>query len=205
MKYGVDNRKFWDRVSGSYDFVRKADKKAYDVIIGNIKEEISKNSMVLEVAAGTGYISLHIADSCGKIIATDFSNEMIKVANRKQKPENLSFSVQDATNLPYADKTFDVVIIAHALHIMPNPKKALLNIKRVLKDGGVLIAPNFIKRGNFLDAVVETPMKILGFRTYSKWKYDEYLEFLKENGLELIKHNIIKSKIPIAYVVVKKT
>ena len=45
--------------------------------------------------------------------------------------------------LPYAEVSFDVVIVSNALHIVPQPEKALAEIHRVLKDDGVLIAPTF--------------------------------------------------------------
>lgn len=47
-------------------------------------------------------------------------------------PKSLSFEVADAINLPYADGSFDVVIIANALHVMENPEQALSEINRVL-------------------------------------------------------------------------
>ena len=61
---------------------------------------------------------------------------MIAQAKLKPRGAGLHFSVQDATSLPYADETFDAVLIANALHIMPRPKKALAEIYRVLKPGG---------------------------------------------------------------------
>lgn len=48
-------------------------------------------------------------------------------------PKSLSFEVADAINLPYADGSFDVVIIANALHVMENPEQALSEINRVLR------------------------------------------------------------------------
>ena len=59
-------------------------------------------------------------------------------------------AVQDMFNLPYADKSFDVVIVSNALHIVPEPEKALREIRRVLRDDGVLIAPTFTHLGNGL-------------------------------------------------------
>ena len=50
--------------------------------------------------------------------------------------------------LPYAQKSFEVVIVSNALHIVPHPEKALQEIRRVLKDDGVLIAPTFTHAGN---------------------------------------------------------
>ena len=51
---------------------------------------------------------------------------------------------RDTCKLRYADDSFDVVIIANALHIIPEPERALAEMRRVLKKDGILIAPNFI-------------------------------------------------------------
>ena len=51
----------------------------------------------------------------------------------------------DATALPYADDSFDAVLIANALHVMPEPEKALREIDRALRLGGILIAPNSVE------------------------------------------------------------
>ena len=67
---------------------------------------------------------------------------MICEALKGTYPKQLKFEVADATCLPYENNSFDVVIIANALHVMPEPQKALKEIDRVLKDGGLLIAPN---------------------------------------------------------------
>ena len=55
----------------------------------------------------------------------------------------------DATALSYADDSFDAVLIANALHVMPEPEKALREIDRALRLGGILIAPVFpiVKEG----------------------------------------------------------
>lgn len=88
-------------------------------------------------------MSVRLAGSVKLLEATDFSKKMISQAKAKTHSSRLHFSVQDATNLPYADKTSDAVIISNALHIMPNPEKALSEIRRVLKQDGILIAPTF--------------------------------------------------------------
>ena len=72
---------------------------------------------------------------------------MIRKAKAKAHSARLYFSVQDATKLPYTLETFDAVVISNALHIMPEPEKALAEIRRVLKPGGILIAPTFTAAG----------------------------------------------------------
>ena len=79
-----------------------------------------------------------------RMTATDYSEKMLAVARRGIVPSNLIFERADVSNLQYDDESFDVVIIANALHVIPNPEKVLSEIKRVLKKDGLLIAPNFI-------------------------------------------------------------
>lgn len=88
---------------------------------------------VLEIATGTGLIAVNIADSVQSITATDFSPKMIEAAMKKRVPDNVHFSVEDATTLSFSDQTFDAVIISNALHFMPDPGEVLKNIRRVLK------------------------------------------------------------------------
>ena len=62
--------------------------------------------------------------------------------------------------MTYEDEKFDVVVIANALHIMPQPEKALKEIHRVLKKDGILFAPTFVyKKGysKFLIWLMEKP------------------------------------------------
>ncbi|MFQ8766422.1 MAG: class I SAM-dependent methyltransferase [Oscillospiraceae bacterium] len=78
---------------------------------------------MLELATGTGLIAKHIVNAAAHIEATDASAEMIAEAKRDNRSAKLHFSVQDMFRLPYADKSFDVVIVSNALHIVPQPGK----------------------------------------------------------------------------------
>lgn len=143
----TERKDFWDRNAGLYDrFIRK-DKAAYENMYELIRPVV-KDRTVLELAAGTGLIAKNIVSAAKHIEATDASAEMIAEANRDNCSAKLRFSVQDMFRLPYADKSFDVAIVSNALHIVPNPEKALAEIRRVLKDDGVLIAPTFTHVGN---------------------------------------------------------
>ena len=82
------------------------------------------------------------------IKATDTSAEMLAEAKRDDRSAKLHFFVQDMFRLSYADRSFDAVIVSNALHIVPQPEKALAEIRRVRKDDGVLIAPTFTHAGN---------------------------------------------------------
>ena len=194
-----EHKNFWDRNAGRYDrFVRK-DRAAYEKMYELIRP-IVKAKTVLELAAGTGMIAKNIVIAAAHIEATDASAEMIAEAKRDNRSAKLHFSVQDMFCLPYADGSFDAVIVSNALHIVPQPEKALAEIRRVLKDDGVLIAPTFTHAGNsFSGRVKAFFMKLAGFPLHSKWTSEEYLTFLRQNGWTVRKSVVLKASFPLTY------
>ena len=194
----------WDRLSGLYDAFMKKDMPAYLEIVKDIKALVDPESRILEIATGTGIISLAISESVKSITAIDISTEMIEKAKKKaekQKAGNIGFSVQDARFLPYDKESFDTVIIANALHVMPEPEKVLCEIKRVIKKGGYLIAPTFIHAQNKKAALLSKLMSLTGFRAYHKWSAGSYCGFLEENGFEVIRKSIIDASLPLGHII----
>ena len=139
-------------------------------------------------------------NAAAHIEATDASVEMIAEAKRDNRSAKLHFSVQDMFRLPYAEESFDVVIVSNALHIVPQPEKALAEIRRVLKDDGVMIAPTFTHAGNsFCGKVKAFFMKLAGFPLHSKWTSEEYLRFLRQNGWTVRKSVDLNASFPLTY------
>ena len=128
-----EQKNFWDRNAGRYDRFMRKDGAAYEKMYALIRPVV-KAKTVLELASGTGLIAKHIVNAAAHIEATDASPEMLTEAKQDNRSAKLHFSVQDMFRLPYADKSFDVVIVSNALHIVPQPEKALAEIHRVLKD-----------------------------------------------------------------------
>ena len=118
---------FWDRNAGLYDRFMRKDTAAYEQMYALIRPVV-RHKTVLELATGTGLIARHIVSEADHIEATDASPEMIAQARRDGTSTKLHFSVQDMFRLPYADASFDVVIVANALHIVPTPELALREI-----------------------------------------------------------------------------
>lgn len=190
---------FWDRTAKIYDHFMKKDHKAYKQMYSLIYPVV-RHKQVLELATGTGLIAKHIVNSADHIEATDASPEMIEQAKQGVKSTKLHFSVQDMFHLPYADQSFDVVIVSNALHIVPEPEKALTEIRRVLTDDGVLIAPTFTHSDNdFRGKAKAFFMKLIGFHQYSKWSSESYLDFLREQGWTVRTSEVLKASFPLTY------
>ena len=193
------HKNFWDRNAGRYDRFMQKDQAAYDEMYALIRPVV-KAKTVLELATGTGLIAKHIVNAAAHIEATDASAEMIAEAKRDNQSAKLHFSVQDMFCLPYVEESFDVVIASNALHIVPQPEKALAEIHRVLKEDGVLIAPTFTHAGNsFSGRVRAFFMKLAGFPLHSKWTSEEYLHFLRQNGWTVRKSVVLKASFPLTY------
>ena len=195
-----EHKNFWDRNAGRYDRFMRKDRAAYEKMYGLIRPVV-KGKTVLELAAGTGLIAKNIVNAAAHIEAADASVEMIAEAKRNNQSAKLYFSVQDMFCLPYADESFEVVIVSNALHIVPQPEKALAEIHRVLRDDGVLIAPTFTHAENsFFGNSKAFFLKLAGFPLHSRWTSEEYLCFLQQNGWTVRKSDVLKASFPLTYV-----
>ena len=200
-----ERKNFWDRNAGRYDRFMRKDRAAYEKMYELIRPVV-KAKTVLELATGTGLIAKQIVNAAAHIEATDASAEMIAEAKRDNRSAKLHFSVQDMFRLPYANQSFDVVIVSNALHIVPQPEKALDEIRRVLKDEGALIAPTFTHAGNSFPGKVKAFfMKLEGLPLHSRWTSEEYLRFLWQNGWAVRKSVVLKASFPLTYAECEKT
>jgi SAM-dependent methyltransferase len=102
--------------------------------------------LVLDVACGTGRLPktlLGQPDFGGKVIGLDASRAMLAEAARALG-DRAPLIWQSAAYLPFDDATFDAVTCLEALEFMPDTSRALAEIARVLRPGGVLLATNRI-------------------------------------------------------------
>lgn len=193
------NKKTWDRFAPIYNLALRSEKHLFETMYMRIAQLV-ENKDVLEIACGPGQLAKHIAPSAHKVVATDYSSGMIHEAQKGTLPANLSFMVADAVNLPFKDNTFDVVVIANALHIIPGPERVLTEIDRVLKTGGLLVAPNFVAREGKQKARLWTRiLEIAGVRFEQQWTAADYRTFLAVNGWQIQHATTLSARIPLLY------
>ena len=110
---------------------------------------LTSGSAVLDLAAGTGDLSLALAKQGrpASVLGTDFSQEMLEVAARKgaayDGPTALRFEVQDAQALTLPDSGFDVVTVAFGVRNFPDRAANFREVLRVLKPGGRYLVLEF--------------------------------------------------------------
>ncbi|OGD86961.1 dimethylmenaquinone methyltransferase [Candidatus Curtissbacteria bacterium RBG_16_39_7] len=117
------------------------------------RSEIKKGTDVLEVGCGSGAFTTCAARAVGKdgkVYALDIEPKMLKqLENKLNKPKNqdiknVKLVKGSACNLPFKNKSLDLVFMATVLQEIPNKNKALKEIRRVLKPGGILAVTEFL-------------------------------------------------------------
>jgi ubiquinone/menaquinone biosynthesis C-methylase UbiE len=159
-----------------------------DLILSQLKD----NEEVLDVGCGNGFATTIFSEKVRNIVGIDFSSEMIDQANTKLTQEqgnkkNISFQQMDVLNLSYTEGTFDVVISERCLinlRTWEEQKKAIQEIKRVLKKGGRFLMIEGTSEG--LDGLNEMRESYNLHRIEKHWHNllfddDQLMSFLTEN------------------------
>lgn len=98
---------------------------------------------VLDVGSGTGSLAFAIAQRKVRVrvLGIDPSQEYVAYAqNRNPFPDRASFEVGDAQQLRFPDASFDGALSLLVFNFIPDPKKALSEVRRITKPGGKLSA-----------------------------------------------------------------
>lgn len=110
-------------------------------------DQFVKDKIVLDIACGTGYGSLHLLRSgAKKVIGVDISKEAIDYAKSKYQKRGIKFLQGNAENIPLESGASDVIVSIETIEHLKNPEKFLKEIKRVLKKDGLVIisTPNVL-------------------------------------------------------------
>lgn len=101
----------------------------------------SSNWRMLDVSTGGGHTALKFAPLVAVVVASDITPEMLNAAEKfisGQNVTNVEFKLADAQDLPFCDGDFDLVTNRIALHHYPDALRAVREMARVLKPGGLI-------------------------------------------------------------------
>lgn len=191
MSNSEPNKKFWDKVAPLYAPLVERRNGPYPQLCRELRNWLERDIDVLELACETGQLTFALAGRVRSWEATDFSEAMIEKARTRSPESRVSFSVQDATSLPYREASFGSVVVANALHVMPAPELALHEAHRVLKPGGFLLAPTFVHDRVASPARLRL-MEAVGFKTFHEWTSEELASFVQNCGFHVISANLVE-------------
>ena len=145
-------REMFSGIARRYDFLNhflsvNTDKRWRRLVRKKLEDVlIRKDALVLDVACGTGDLSLELQKNANaKVIGTDFCRPMLSVAYDKngKSNEQIPYVEADGMNLSFADASFDAVTIAFGLRNFSNWQDGLRELHRVTKKGGKLVILEF--------------------------------------------------------------
>jgi demethylmenaquinone methyltransferase/2-methoxy-6-polyprenyl-1,4-benzoquinol methylase len=142
------------RIAKRYDLLNhvlsgNVDKRWRRIVATRVREKLSSNeASVLDVACGTGDLSLTLFDITGaRVVGTDFCRPMLEIAADKTA-NRIPLIEGDALNLPFRGGSFEVVTIAFGLRNLASVEGGLAELRRVLKPGGWVAVLEFSKPAN---------------------------------------------------------
>jgi demethylmenaquinone methyltransferase/2-methoxy-6-polyprenyl-1,4-benzoquinol methylase len=147
-------REMFSSIASRYDLLNhllsgNVDKRWRRIVATRVREKLSSRSArVLDVACGTGDLSLTLFEITGAgVVGTDFCRPMLDIAAGKMSGR-IRFIEGDALDLPFRDGTFDVATIAFGLRNLSNVESGLAELSRVLKPGGWVAVLEFSRPAN---------------------------------------------------------
>jgi ubiquinone/menaquinone biosynthesis C-methylase UbiE len=135
----------WDRASSYYEsFWQDQLRPAQNLLLE--LAALQQGESVLDVACGTGLVSFQAVRKlgpAGNLLGTDISGKMVDIATSialLKKEKRTQFEWMDAEDLELENNSFDAALCSLGLMYMPDPRKALVEMRRVLKPGGRVVA-----------------------------------------------------------------
>jgi demethylmenaquinone methyltransferase/2-methoxy-6-polyprenyl-1,4-benzoquinol methylase len=138
-------QKMFAGISRRYDFLNSLLSMGRDEYWRRFAAALLPSGIILDVCSGTGDVAIEVSKK-GKVIASDFCEEMLQLCARKikkQNIENVCCVRNDAENLSFKDETFDGAIVAFGIRNVSDMKKTLSEMKRVVKKGGKVVILEF--------------------------------------------------------------
>jgi ubiquinone/menaquinone biosynthesis methyltransferase len=214
----------FNRVANKYDLATFLSQGYQDDLQRSVDRlQLKGDELVLDLCCGTGKSTISCLNnlSDGKVIGIDNSEMMLRVAAEKyfkQYDNNkLEFVLKDVMALDYEDNSIDAIFMAYGIRNMPDYKRALLNIFRVLKPGGKIAFHEYSLNRNFFSHLywkvlgygLIIPVSTLTSGSSTIFKYlvksvdkflspNEFLSLLTETGfINIKKHNMPSWRKPI--------
>lgn len=197
----------WDVLSPLYDFFETIyNGKCFKGIAEEIKNHVGKDDVVLECACGTGLLTLPMAQICKEIVATDYSDGMLKQTQKKIAGyPNVTVQKASILDIPFEDNKFDVVVAANVIHLLDEPEKALAEMKRVCKPGGKLIIPTYINKESKNSMVAAKLLSMFGVDFKRQFSLESYKEFFVDHHVDVKGFRIVEGRMPCAFAIISQS
>ncbi len=201
--------KFWDNIAEKYAARPIKDMDAYETTLERTRSCLHPDARVLEIGCGTGTTALHLADSAGDYLATDFSPALIGIGNQKLKggtAKNVSFMEATPFDKRLESTSFDAVIAFNLLHLLEDAESAVSRVHELLKPGGVFVSKTTaLGEAGPLLRIMISGMRFIGKAPYVRFfRTDELGSIIAAAGFEIAETGDYPAKPPGRFIVARK-
>ncbi|MCX6262109.1 MAG: bifunctional demethylmenaquinone methyltransferase/2-methoxy-6-polyprenyl-1,4-benzoquinol methylase UbiE [Bacteroidia bacterium] len=232
LKTRTDIGPMFDSIAWRYDFLNHLlsfgiDRYWRRKAVGKISESC-KNPGIIDVATGTGDLAIEAVKlNPVKITGIDISENMLEIGRQKIKARNLEDIIEfikcDSENICFEDNTFDAAMVAFGVRNFRDPVKGLSEMRRVVRNGGIVVVLEFSKPDGFIfkhvynfyfryflpfiGALFSRRRKAYKYLNESVMNFadkEKFIQMMRESGLSEIKQTRLTRGIASIYTAVKK-
>lgn len=206
--------KFWDGIAEKYAASPIKDMDAYAHTLDRTRSYLCEHDHALELGCGTGTTALALAPHVAQLTATDLSDQMIAIGQRKaleQGINNVQFETLNTAENTQGATPYDVVLAFNLLHLLPDLTADLARIHRQLKPGGLFISKSVClsdTHNPFVRSMMRVAipaMQLVRKAPYVRFmSINELEETIKAAGFQIVETGNFPASPPNRFVVAKK-
>ena len=197
---------YWDKAAPQYATQPVKDVVSYEARLERVRAWLTPGMEVLELACGTGETALRLAGTGARIEGTDFSGEMIRVAQEKAAEagaDNVSFRKADLAEAA-AGGRYDAVMAFNIFHLIDDVEGTLAQIRGALNEGGLLLSVTPCLARNFKIRLSLLPMRLMGKEPKMRFFTVEKLDgMIRDAGFEILETGDYPKWLPNHFVVAR--
>ncbi len=203
MDVDEKGRAYWDRHAEDYDRSMRLLGGPIPRMVELAADAVRGSRRVLEVAAGTGLVTPSLARAAREVIATDYAAAMVTALASRVEAEgltNVRCEQADVYALRFEPHSFQAVVAANVLHLVPDLDRALAELVRMLEPGGRLVVPTYCHDETIGSRAVSRLLALTGFPGRRRFSVQQLRAAVEASGVQVTRVETLPGLIPIGYV-----
>ena len=195
---------FWDRTAERYAARPMSDTASYEAMLERVRHWLRPEMQVLELGCGTGSTAERLAGDVSQFTASDFSAEMIRIAERRREAANLRFLCADAGEALDGGR-YDAVMAFNLLHLLDDLEGCLSQVQAALGEGDLFLSKTPCVAGKWYLWPAVRVLQALGKVPPVRFLRPAQLETaIREAGFDILETGGYPAKLPNHFVVARK-